>query len=58
MPGGITARIQLTEATHCAIARSRFTSGWKYTLMTLTPYIVWLSIFLMPVMLLESEYSE
>ena len=26
--------------------------------MTLTPYIVWLSMFLMPLMLFESEYSE
>ena len=29
MPGGISARIELVAETICAMARSRFTSGWK-----------------------------
>ena len=37
MPGGMTARMELVDATICEIARSMDTSGWKYTFSMVTP---------------------
>ena len=58
MPGGSTARMELVEATICAMARSMLTSGWKYTFSTATPCRVVLSMFLMPLTLLDNANSE
>jgi hypothetical protein len=51
VPTGNNARIALVAATTCEIARSRFTSGWKYSFCTEMPFTVSASMSLMPLTL-------